>query len=81
MKKCRFHKSAIVHFNEMPTEKLQTEIRKSLEALSTKVPRNHKEELLILSNYKRVDVLKLILQYKNQPALTAKVEEIAVLVD
>ena len=81
MKKCRFHKSAVVHFNEMAAEKLEAEIKKSLEALSTKVARNHKEELLINGNYKRVDVLKLILQYKNQPILKSKVEEIAVLVD
>src|SRR5579859_2953581 len=79
MKKYRFHKSAIIHFNEMATEKLEAEITKSLEALSTKIPRNHKEELLITSNYKRVNVLKLILQYKNQPVLKSKVEEIAVL--
>ena len=57
----------------MPVEKLEAEIRISLVSLSTKIPRNHKEELLIAGNRKRVDVLKVILLYKNQSILKSKV--------
>lgn len=81
MKKCRFPEVALTHFNDMTAEKLQDEIRSSLLSVSTKVPRNHKEELLLIGNRKRVEVLKVILQYKNQDILRAKVEEIAVLTD
>jgi hypothetical protein len=81
MKKTRFPKVALVHFNEMTTEKLSAEILNSIERLSHIKARNHKEERLLAGNYKRVEVLKLILQYKNQTVLQEKVEEIAVLVD
>jgi hypothetical protein len=81
MKKCRFHHTALTHFNNMPADKLETEIRKSLASLSTKPPRNHRDELLIAGNRKRVEVLKVILLYQNQSMLKSKVEEIAVLLD
>jgi hypothetical protein len=81
MKKCRFPEVALKHFNNMPADKLEKEISSSLASISAKIPRNHKEELLLTANRKRVEVLKVILHYKNQDILRAKVEEIAVLID
>lgn len=81
MKKCRFPEVALTHFNNMTTEKLEKEISRSLASIASKTPRNHKEELLLTGNRKRVEVLMVILQYKNQDILRSKVEEIAVLTD
>jgi hypothetical protein len=65
----------------MTTDKLEREINRSQASLANKVPHNHKEELLLAGNQKRVEVLKVILQYQHQDILKSKVEEIAVLTD
>jgi hypothetical protein len=81
MKKCRFPIVALNNFSEMPIEKLEREISSSLEALSRLKPRNHHEELLLAGNYKRVEVLKVILAYRGQDNFMSKLGEVAVLVD
>jgi hypothetical protein len=81
MKKCYFPKVAVENFKNMAVEKLQMEISRSEESISQKTARNHKEELLILGNQKRVAVLKVILEFRGHLELINKIEEIAVLTD
>jgi hypothetical protein len=61
MKKCRFPIVALNNFSAMKREKLEREINNSLETLKRLKLKNHREELALAGNYKRVEVLKVIL--------------------
>lgn len=81
MKKTRFPRVALENFRSMAPDKLKAEIENSKARLAVLVPRNHKEELLITGNWKRVNVLQLILEHQQDPELERLLAPIAVLVD
>ncbi|MDB5022870.1 MAG: hypothetical protein JWP78_625 [Mucilaginibacter sp.] len=81
MKKYRFPNVALDDFTTMPAEKIEREINRSTEALARITPKNHREELSLVSNYKRIEVLKVILNYRGREGFKAKFDEIAVLGD
>jgi len=81
MKKYRFPVSALENFNQMSAEKIEQEINRSLESLARIKPKNHREELSLASNYKRVEVLRVILTYRGREDFNTKFNEVAVLVD
>jgi len=81
MKKYRFPAIALDNFAGMTADKIEDEINRSTEAVAKIKPRNHREELSLVSNYKRIEVLKVILNYRGKEEFKTKFDEIAVLVD
>ncbi|HEY4327625.1 MAG TPA: hypothetical protein VGN20_26805 [Mucilaginibacter sp.] len=81
MEKTRFPKVALENFRTMAPDKLKAEIENSKARLATLIPRNHKEELLIAGNWKRVGVLEVILEHQQYPELEKLLAPIAVLVN
>lgn len=81
MKKTRFPRVALENFRNMAPDQLKAEIENSKAMLAVLVARNHKEELLIASNWKRVGVLEEILNHQQDPELEEKLKPIAVLVE
>ncbi|WPU98447.1 hypothetical protein SNE26_20690 [Mucilaginibacter sp. cycad4] len=81
MKKTRFPRVALENFRSMAPGKLKAEIESSKARLAILTPRNHKEELLIAGNWKRIGVLQVILEHQQDPELEKLLGPIAVLVD
>lgn len=81
MKKTRFPRVALENFRNMAPDRLKAEIENSKARLGALVARNHKDELLIASNWKRVGVLEAILEHQQDPDLEKHLAPIAVLVD